>query len=101
MLMRIAGVILFIFSMATSGFAWSGCGVTFTVPEGWIIEPEGKSKETCAIGVSPVEWKQAVAKSRFDDDKVAVHVTVLHGTLVASARKLGFEKTKDGNWGIR
>lgn len=99
--MRIAGAILLIFSMATSAVAWSGCGVTFNVPEGWKTEPEGKSKDKCAIGISPKGWKQAVAKSRYDDDKFAVHVTVLHGTLVATAEKLGFEKNEAEAWGVR
>src|SRR5437763_15637231 len=97
--MRIAVPILLSLLLATSAVAWSGCVVTFDVPDGWITEP-GKTKDPCTIGISPKGWKQIVAKSRFDDDKVAVHVKVLHGKLAATARKLEFEKNKDGNWGI-
>jgi hypothetical protein len=99
--MRIAGAILLIRLLATSAFAWSGCGVTFEVPEGWKIEQEGKpAKGTCAIGISPKGWKQAVAKSRWDDDEFAVHVKVLRGTLAATATRLGFEKNESGAWGV-
>ncbi|HXA18649.1 MAG TPA: hypothetical protein VN380_16765 [Thermoanaerobaculia bacterium] len=98
---RIAGSILLIFLMATSAVAWSGCGVTFDVPEGWKTEPDGKTKDQCTIGISPRGWKQTVARSRYDDDKVAVHVKVLHGKLAATARKLEFEKNESGAWGIR
>ena len=99
-MMRIAVSILLILLMATSAAAWSGCGVTFDVPEGWKTEPDGKTKDPCTIGISPKRWKQAVARSRYDDDKVAIHVKVLHGKLAETARKLEFEKNKDGNWGI-
>jgi len=98
--MRITGSILLILLMATSAVAWSGCGVTFDVPEGWMTERDGKTKDPCAIGISPKGWKQTVASSRFDDDEVAVHVKILHGKLAATARKLEFEKNKDGNWGL-
>src|SRR5258706_123960 len=98
--MPIAVPILLSLLLATSAVAWSGCGVTFDVPEGWKIERDGKTKDPCTIGISPKGWKQIVAKSRYDDDKVAVHVEILHGKLAATARKLEFEKNKDGNWGI-
>jgi hypothetical protein len=96
--MRIAGTILLLFSIATSAVAWSGCGVTFTVPEGWNIERV--PKETCAIGISPKGWKRAVAKSRYDDDNVAIHLIVLHGRFAAAAKKLDFEKNEAGEWGL-
>src|SRR5258706_227212 len=99
MLMRITGTILLLFSMTTSAVAWSGCGVTFTVPKGWNVEQEGKAKEKCAIGISPKGWQQAVAKSRYDDDKFAVHVIILRGTIASAATKLGFEKNEAGAWG--
>jgi hypothetical protein len=99
-MMRIAGFILLILLLATSAVAWSGCGVTFDVPEGWQIERDGKTKDPCTIGISPRGWKQTVASSRYDDDKVAVHVKVLHGKLAATARKLGFEKNEAGAWGV-
>ena len=39
--------------------AWSGCGVTFRVPEGWETAPEGKpAKGTCAVGISPKGWRR-------------------------------------------
>lgn len=98
--MRIPATILLILLTATSAAAWSGCGVTFDVPDGWQIEPDGKTNDPCTIGISPKGWKQLVARSRYDDDKVALHVKVLHGELAATARKLEFEKNKDGNWGI-
>jgi hypothetical protein len=66
-MMRIAGSILLILLLATSALAWSGCGVTFDVPEGWRIAPDGKTKDPCAIGISPKGWTQAVAKSRWAD----------------------------------
>ncbi|HXH38089.1 MAG TPA: hypothetical protein VNN08_05650 [Thermoanaerobaculia bacterium] len=99
--MRIAGTILLTLLIAASGVAWSGCGVTFNVPEGWRIEPAGKpAKGTCAIGVSPKGWKRSVANSRWDDDAFAVHVTVLHGTFAAAAKKFAFEKDEKGEWGV-
>jgi hypothetical protein len=98
--MRIAASVLLIFLVATSAAAWSGCGVTFDVPEGWRVEADGKSKEPCTIGISPKGWKQTVARSRYNDDKVAVHVKILHGKLAATARKLGFEKNEAGAWGV-
>jgi hypothetical protein len=99
--MRIAAAILLILLLATSALAWSGCGVMFNVPEGWKTEPDGKpAKGTCTIGISPKRWKQMVARSRWDDDKFAVHVIVLHGTLAATGRKLGFEKNEAGAWGV-
>ena len=41
-----------------------------------------------------------MAKSRYDDDKIAVHVIVLRGTVAATARNLGFEKNEAGAWGV-
>lgn len=57
-------------------------------------------KEKCAIGISPSGWKQTVAKSRYDDDKVAVHLIVLRGRFAAAAKKLEFEKNVAGEWGV-
>jgi len=95
---RITGTILLLFSITTSAVAWSGCGVTFRVPRGWNVQRMPKDK--CVIGISPKGWKQTVAKSRYDDDEVAVHVTVLHGTFAAAAKKMGFEKDEAGQWGV-
>lgn len=100
--MRIAAAILLILLLATSALAWSGCGVTFDVPDGWKTEQEGKpAKGTCTIGISPKGRKQMVARSRWDDDKLAVHVIVFRGTLAAAAKKLDFEKNEAGQWGKR
>jgi hypothetical protein len=94
--------VLVLFLLLKTSTAWSGdlCPVTLIIPKEWESKHTNIQKGICQVDVSPQDWSQQVAKSRWAEDAVAVRLIVFSVSYREALVRMGFERARDGRYYI-
>ena len=76
------------------------CGIEFQIPHGWRAHVTHPKPDVCAVGVSPRNWPELLAKARWPEDE-AVRIDVITGHLAVAEKDAGFFHYQgSGLWAI-
>jgi len=86
---------------ATPLFAWTGCGLTFDLPQRWTAAVIDRDAEQCEVGLRPAGWEGMRARSRWPENEYAIRLKRYFGaTLDTATEDLEFEHDDHGRWGV-
>src|SRR5690242_17265714 len=81
---------------ATPLFAWTGCGLTFDLPQRWTAAVIDRDAKQCEIGLRPAGWERMRARSRWPENEYAIRLKrYFRATLDTATEDLEFERSEE------